>query len=329
MPRSEAETRRDLIDPKLEAAGWMLQDRGALNLYAGRGVAVREFPLRNGYADYLLFVDRKAVGVVEAKPEGTPLNERDLGDEPAEVLLERIRAERRRRWEENLRAKGKDPANFTYEEPAAPDTSKLPELPEGWVWTIVDELCEVGTGATPLRGTKKYWENGTIPWITSGALNDPFIEKAEELITEDALVETNAKIFPSGTLLVAMYGEGRTRGLVSELKISAATNQACAALVFEGASAKCKNFIKLLFEKNYENIRMLSSGGVQPNLNLSIIRKTRIPLPSVDEQERIVTRIQSMTKEIDLIDTKVRKASCHLEQLEQAALSKAFMGGFC
>src|SRR5450759_2842846 len=74
MPRSEADTRRELIDPKLEAAGWILQDRSAMNLWAGRGVAVREFPLKTGVADYLLFVDRKAVGVVEAKPEGTPLS---------------------------------------------------------------------------------------------------------------------------------------------------------------------------------------------------------------------------------------------------------------
>ena len=74
MPRSEAETRRELIDPRLDAAGWILQDRSQINLSAGRGVAVREFPLKNGYADYLLFVDRKAVGVVEAKPEGVTLS---------------------------------------------------------------------------------------------------------------------------------------------------------------------------------------------------------------------------------------------------------------
>ena len=73
MPRSEAETRRELIDPRLEAAGWIVQDRAAMSLYAGRGVAVREFPLETGYADYLLFVDRKAVGIVEAKAEGIPL----------------------------------------------------------------------------------------------------------------------------------------------------------------------------------------------------------------------------------------------------------------
>ena len=73
MPRSEAETRHDLIDPMLTHAGWIIQDRNQMNLFAGHGIAVREFPLTNGYADYMLFVDRKAVGVVEAKAEGTTL----------------------------------------------------------------------------------------------------------------------------------------------------------------------------------------------------------------------------------------------------------------
>jgi type I restriction enzyme R subunit len=73
MSRSEADTRRELIDPKLKDAGWILQDRNQMNLFAGRGIAVREFPLDTGYADYMLFVDRKAVGVVEAKAEGTTL----------------------------------------------------------------------------------------------------------------------------------------------------------------------------------------------------------------------------------------------------------------
>jgi len=254
------------------------------------------------------------------------LTERDPSDEPVEELLERIRAERRRKWEENLRVKGKDRAKYTYEEPPRPDISKLPKLPEGWVWTTVDELCDIGTGSTPLRGTKKYWGNGSIPWITSGALNDPYINKAEEFITEDAIKETNARIFPPGTLLVAMYGEGRTRGLISELKISAATNQACAALIFEGDSANYRNFVRLLFEKNYDDIRMLSSGGVQPNLNLSIIRKTQIPFPSLNEQARIVTRIQSMATELKRIEIMVKTASRRLDQLEQAALSKAFRG---
>jgi type I restriction enzyme R subunit len=74
MTRSEADTRIQLIDPMLQSAGWIIQNRDQMNLFAGRGIAVREFPLSTGYADYMLFVDRKAVGVVEAKQEGTTLS---------------------------------------------------------------------------------------------------------------------------------------------------------------------------------------------------------------------------------------------------------------
>ena len=84
MVYNEAETRQNLIDPKLEAAGWTLQDRKNMNLFASRGIAVREFPLDTGFADYLLFVDRQAVGVVEAKAEGTPLS--GVANNPARIL---------------------------------------------------------------------------------------------------------------------------------------------------------------------------------------------------------------------------------------------------
>jgi len=271
----------------------------------------------------LLKTFRQAVLAAALRGE---LSERQPDDEPAGALLERIRAERRRRWAEDLRAKGKDPAKAVYQEPPAPDTARLPELPEGWVWTTVEELAYVGTGATPLRGTKKYWENGSIPWVVSGALNNPFIDSSDEMITPAAMNETNVKVYPPGTLLIAMYGEGRTRGLVSELKIHATTNQACAALVFQGQALMCKDFIKLFFEKNYEEIRELSSGGVQPNLNLSIIRKTTIPLPPVNEQRRMVEIVGALFKQRFSAQESTKTILCQLDLLEQVVFAKAFQG---
>ncbi|HEY9720517.1 MAG TPA: restriction endonuclease subunit S [Oscillatoriaceae cyanobacterium] len=112
-------------------------------------------------------------------------------------------------------------------------------LPEGWTWRQVKQLARVGTGATPLRSDKRYYEGGTIPWVTSGSLNSLFVDGADKMVTETALQETNVKVFPPGTLLVAMYGEGKTRGKVSELTIAAGTNQACAALVFSEGGGTC------------------------------------------------------------------------------------------
>jgi type I restriction enzyme S subunit len=149
--------------------------------------------------------------------------------EPASVLLERILNERRRRWVESGK-KGK------YQDPEPPDTTNLPELPEGWCWATVDQLAAVGTGATPKRGNDRFWTNGTIPWVTSSVVNERRVAAASDLVTDAALAETNLTLYRPGTLLVAMYGEGKTRGMISELAIEAATNQALAAIVLEGSA---------------------------------------------------------------------------------------------
>jgi type I restriction enzyme, S subunit len=231
-------------------------------------------------------------------------------------LLQRILEARHSRW----KGKGK------YKEPAAPDTADLPELPEGWVWACVSQMADVGTGATPLRSKRGYYGDGKIPWVTSGALNEEFVSAADEYITELAVQETNAKVFPAHTLLVAMYGEGKTRGKVSELLIDAATNQACAAIVMEGLGTKARDYVKLFFLKNYDDIRRLSSGGVQPNLNLSHIKATLIPLPPLAEQSRIVAEVDrrlSLVREGDAqVDADLKRA----ELLRRSILAMAFSG---
>ena len=225
-------------------------------------------------------------------------------------LLQRILETRRSQW----KGKGK------YKEPAAPDTTDLPELPEGWVWASVEQMAEVGTGATPLRSKREYYDGGKVPWVTSGALNEEFVSAADECITDLAVQETNAKLFPAHTLLVAMYGEGKTRGKVSELLIDAATNQACAAIVMEGLSAKVRGYAKLFFLKNYEDIRRLSSGGVQPNLNLSHIKATAIPLPPLVAQHRIVAEVDRRLSLVREVETQVDAHLTRGERLRQAIL---------
>jgi type I restriction enzyme S subunit len=254
--------------------------------------------------------------------------------EPASKLLERILTERRQKWEEaelaKMTAKGKIPKNDKwkekYKEPAAPDTSNLPELPDGWVRVTVEQIASVGTGATPLRSNKAYYDEGTVPWVTSGALNDLFVKESKEFITELALKETNVKLFPKHSLLIAMYGEGKTRGKASELIIEAGTNQACAALVFEGKQKAIQPYAKLFFLKNYNDIRMLSSGGVQPNLNLGIIKSTLVPLPPKEEQVAVTQEVEnrlSVAEELEhTVDNNLKRA----ERLRQSILKQAFSG---
>ncbi len=92
------------------------------------------------------------------------------------------------------------------------------ELPVGWKMISIEEIAKVGTGATPLKSKSSYY-GGTIPWVTSGALNDEYVREATDFVTERALKETNLSVYPKHTLLIALYGEGKTRGKCSELLI--------------------------------------------------------------------------------------------------------------
>ena len=200
------------------------------------------------------------------------------------------------------------------------------ELPEGWEWVTIEDVAKVGTGATPLKSKKDYYDGGCIAWVTSGALNDDFVQEASAYVTEKALKETNLSIYPKGTLLLAMYGEGKTRGKCSELAINATTNQAIAAIHFEQHEESIRPFLKYFLLKNYNEIRMLSSGGVQTNLNLGIVKKTRLPFPPLQEQHRIVQEIEARLSVCDEIERTLAQSLQQAEALRQSILKKAFEG---
>lgn len=107
------------------------------------------------------------------------------------------------------------------------------KLPKGWRLVKIEVIATVGTGATPLKGKKECYDKGTIAWVTSGALNDEYLTTATDYVTEHALKETNLTVYPKHTLLLAMYGEGKTRGKCSELIIEACTNPTIAAISFD------------------------------------------------------------------------------------------------
>ena len=210
------------------------------------------------------------------------------------------------------------------------DSSKelafLPKLPEGWCWEKIGNLAYVGTGVTPLKGRADFYEGGQIPWVTSGALNDNFVKEASGYVTTTALRETGLKIYPKNTLLVAMYGEGKTRGKCSELLIDATINQAIAAIVFEGTADRLRRYIKLFFQKNYNQMRLKSSGGVQPNLNLGIVENTYIPLCPGEEADAIVEEVDAILSRIEEFEGVVDASVLQVDSLRQSILQKAFSG---
>ena len=254
--------------------------------------------------------------------------------ELASQLLERILKERRRKWEEKqleqFKVKGKIPKGDKWKEkykaPKDPKIGNMKNLPDSWMFVTIEQVAEVGTGATPLKGKKEYYENGSVPWVTSGALNELFVSESKDHITEFALEKTNVSLFPKHTLLVAMYGEGKTRGKVSELLIEAGTNQACAAIVLSGLAEKIRPFIKLFLEKNYDDIRRLSSGGVQPNLNLEIIRATKAPFPSLSEQKEVVRLVDEKIFSVNRLYEEIETQQVRAKKNKQSILAFAFKG---
>ena len=240
--------------------------------------------------------------------------------EPAAVLLERILAERRARWESQEKRRGK------YKEPTAPDTSGLPGLPEGCVWASLDQLAAIGTGSTPLTSKVEYYQNGSVPWVTSSALNEPVVPWPNNFVTERAVEECRLSLYPINTLLIAMYGEGRTRGKVSELLLPSTINQAIAAVIMDASAADCRPYTKVFLHGNYEVTRRLSSGGVQPNLNLGLIRGLAIPLPPLAEQGRIVTEVERRLSVVQQAEATVKASLARAERLRQSILKQAFSG---
>jgi len=305
-------------------------------------------------------LERYRASVLKAAVEGrlvpteAELARQEGGEyEPASKLLERILAERKARWiedaAEKARAKAEakalkagkpwtpedsakaldkahKAAEAKYKEPAPPDTTDLPALPEGWCWATVEQLVDVGTGATPKKGEPRYWEGGSIAWVGSAVVNRQYVAEATAMVTEAALRETNLTVYPPGTLLVAMYGEGKTRGKCAELLIESTTNQALAALVSDGYGDGLRRFIKLFMEHNYTAIRRTASGGVQPNLNLGIVRSISIPLPPLAEQVRLcdeTERLLSVRSELDEAMVVNRQRGM---RLRQSILKWAFEG---
>lgn len=157
----------------------------------------------------------------------------------------------------------------------------------------------IGSGITPRRDNKAYWENGTIPWLKTEQLNEHQIYETTEKITQKALDETSIKLYPINTLSIAMYGEGKTRGNVAILKEAMTTNQACCNIIIDNSKADYE-YVYYYLKTQYEQLRGLSS-GVRKNLNSNDIKEFEISLPKdIATQQRIAAVLSSLDSKIEL-----------------------------
>lgn len=177
--------------------------------------------------------------------------------------------------------------------------TELGTIPESWELKKVGELCDVSSGGTPSREVSEYWTGGTIPWVKTGEINYTLIKETSEKITELGLKNSSAKMFPVGTLLMAMYGQGITRGRVAILGIDAALNQACAAIIPFSEKEISSKYLYRYFEYQYEYIREFGHGANQKNLSGTIIKSIPIAFPrDENEQEIIFTSIDAVQNKL-------------------------------
>lgn len=160
-----------------------------------------------------------------------------------------------------------------------------------WPRRALGDLAQIRTGGTPSRTIEANY-GGAIPWVKTGEVNGQPIRSTEESLTEAGLRNSNCQVFPAGSVVVAMYGQGKTRGRCSTLEIEATTNQACAVVL-----PSDKLFATFLFAQlsmSYERLRDLGRGGNQPNLNLSLVSGFEVIVPPIVEQHRFDRRVETI-----------------------------------
>lgn len=155
----------------------------------------------------------------------------------------------------------------------------------------IKDICLLGSGGTPSRSCPQYYK-GKIPWIKTGEVLNEEIFETEEHITEDAIANSSAKLYPKGSLIIAMYGQGDTRGRTAKLGIDATTNQACAVLHDIDNNIVSTDYLWYYLQGRYDDLRSLASGNNQPNLNAGKINNYDVVVPPMNIQNEMVAHIK-------------------------------------
>jgi type I restriction enzyme S subunit len=198
------------------------------------------------------------------------------------------------------------------------------EIPEHWdVRKTSRSFKIIGSGTTPYSDTLEYYDNGDIPWILTGDLNDTILKNTSKKITNSALVNhSSLKLYNKNTLIIAMYGA--TIGKVSLIDFQGCTNQACCAL--NKSDYFIQRFVYYWFLTNRNNIIRLSYGGGQPNISQEIIKSLKIQSPPLQEQQAIANYLDRETSQIDNLIEKTKQSIEYLKEYRTALISSAVTG---
>lgn len=214
--------------------------------------------------------------------------------------------------------------NVVFKDVSGDENELQIELPDDALLIRFGNIFDVEVGATPKRSVPEYW-NGNINWVSSGEVKFQSINNTEEMITENGLQNSSTNVQPIGTVLLAMIGEGKTRGQAAILNIPAAHNQNTAAILVSKTPCNPK-YIYHYLNLNYENTRRVGSGNNQKALNKERVRAIRFPFVSFEKQNIIVKEIESRLSVCDSIEKTIDTALQEAEALRQSILKQAFEG---
>jgi type I restriction enzyme S subunit len=206
---------------------------------------------------------------------------------------------------------------------------QYPEIKDYKDWTInkLKDIGELNSGGTPSRNKNEYWDSGNIPWLSSGEVRNNIISTSKEKITELGLSKSAAKIFPKGTVLVAITGQGLTRGRTALLAIDAATNQSIIGIIPKKDVINNK-YLWYYLQSQYWNLRSMSQGSVQLGLTLKTLKFYPITLPlNIDKQIKIVNFIENQTSYINQFLEKKQKLIELLQLKRQALIDQTITKG--
>jgi type I restriction enzyme S subunit len=200
---------------------------------------------------------------------------------------------------------------------------------DGWVTTTIGEVCNLQTGGTPSTSKKEYYEGGDIKWLVSGDINQKEIYDCEGRITQIGMNNSNTKILPVNSVLIALNGQGKTRGTVAMLRTKATCNQSLVSIFPKNERELLPELVFSNLEGRYEEIRKMTgdSGNDRRGLNMPLIRGIKFSYPkSISIQKEVICKLDLLRKETSKLESIYKKKLNDLEELKKSILQMAFNG---
>lgn len=198
-------------------------------------------------------------------------------------------------------------------------------IPKHWSTPKLKYFTNISSGGTPDRNHYEYW-NGNVNWIKTGELQNNELYDSEEKISELGVANSSAKLFKENTILIAMYGQGKTRGMTALLKVPCTTNQACAGIVMKSNSPYEIYYLWLTLQASYRALREKAVGTGQPNLSIGLLKDFYIPLPTLQEQKEVINFLKKVMPKYDSIIAEKESLINDLEAYKKSLIYEVVTG---